>query len=490
MNAARSGFNEIVLDVKPISGQTLFRSAIAQPMVEWKGVRVPSGYDALAVFLEEAHAEGLAVSASLNVFSEGHKLVPGVGAAYTRPDWQMVAYSASRWLTLPGGSLNVDRWNSSPAVDQAAVFTNGTSVPAPSELADRAVYVCINHLSQVTGISHGSMMPGGTRAPQEGYLVVGVGSAADRLRNLNLGATATFAGQPSLKRIADADSEGWALFVNPLHPEVRSREIGLMRELVSRYPIDGIVLDRMRHSNIQTDFSDITRQAFEMRYGRIVHFPQDILEISPQPGRPVRQGRLFPRWMEFRASVIRDFLAEAVRAIRSVRSDIPIGAYVGSWYDSYYDVGVNWASDEIDPPYDWASGIYRFTGYAEFLDYLMTGCYYRIPFAEDAPLYDADEGATVESAARRSVSLAGDSTFVYGSIYLNDYANDPQGASRAVQAAMESSAGVMVFDASYMTDRRWWDAMASAFKGARSKAPHHYPSLVESLRLLRDMSER
>ena len=40
---------------------------------------------------------------------------------------------------------------------------------------------------------------------------------------------------------------------------------------------------------------------------------------------------------------IRDWLAEAAAIVRARRPEARVGAYVGSWYSSYYDVGVNWA---------------------------------------------------------------------------------------------------------------------------------------------------
>ena len=488
-NAARVGFNELVFDVKPVSGQVLYKSAIAEPMTQWKGVQVPGDYDILQILLEEAHAVGLKVSASVNVFSEGHKLVPGAGVAYSHPSWQMITYVASRYLSIPGDSISVERLNAVPVNDQVSVYTEGKA-PAPKpETAERTLYIALNPSLQVAGIVWGNFVTEGIDVPDDWLVIMAVGSAAERFKNLTINTQVSFTGKPTFKPIVDSDTEGVAVFVNPLHPEVRSRELALIQEVTANYPIDGIVLDRMRYSNIHTDFSDITRQAFEMRYGKLGAWPQDIMEIDPMPGRSIKPGRLFSRWMEFRASVIRDFLTEAKSTVRLVKPNLPVGVYVGSWYDSYHEVGVNWASDLIDPPYEWASSTYRFTGYAGNIDFLYTGCYYKIPFAEDAPLYDADEGATVEASARRSVQLSGDSTFVYPSVYVLLYENDPQGLTRALQAAMGPSAGVMVFDASYVVDWNLWEIFAGVFKSSRPQAPHHYPSLSDSLRRLGDVRD-
>lgn len=50
------------------------------------------------------------------------------------------------------------------------------------------------------------------------------------------------------------------------------------------------------------------------------------------------------QWLEFRAKVIHDFMEKARAAVKSVNPSVKFGVYVGGWYASYYDVGVNWAS--------------------------------------------------------------------------------------------------------------------------------------------------
>ena len=102
-NCKSVGINTIVLDVKPISGHVLYHSKIAPKLTEWRGVRVPEEMDILQVFLEEAHAVGLEVHANINVLSEGHKMFQ-TGPAYENVDWQMVAYSRRRILSLPDGT--------------------------------------------------------------------------------------------------------------------------------------------------------------------------------------------------------------------------------------------------------------------------------------------------------------------------------------------------------------------------------------------------
>src|SRR5262249_20915879 len=88
--------NTLVVDVKPLSGLTLYNSKVAPRMREWKGRKLPD-FDVLAAFVEEGHKAGLQVNACVNVLSEGHKLFK-VGLAYDHPDWQSLVYTVDRGI--------------------------------------------------------------------------------------------------------------------------------------------------------------------------------------------------------------------------------------------------------------------------------------------------------------------------------------------------------------------------------------------------------
>ena len=66
------GFTDVVVDVKSIMGETLYKSDIAPYMGEWEGVTRPENYDLLGYFIEEGHKLGMRVHGSLNVFAGGH----------------------------------------------------------------------------------------------------------------------------------------------------------------------------------------------------------------------------------------------------------------------------------------------------------------------------------------------------------------------------------------------------------------------------------
>jgi len=92
------GITDVVVDVKPITGEVLYPSKLAPQMVQWEG-EYESGikdttWDMLSFFIEEGHRLGLAVHASTNVFVAGHNFFDR-GVVYTDADkqhWQTVSY--------------------------------------------------------------------------------------------------------------------------------------------------------------------------------------------------------------------------------------------------------------------------------------------------------------------------------------------------------------------------------------------------------------
>jgi hypothetical protein len=481
------GINCIVLDVKPISGHVLYNSQIAPKLTEWRGVQVPPDLDVLQVFLEEAHAIGLEVHANINVLSEGHKMF-GVGPAYENRDWQMVAYSRRRTLVLPDGSrYDLNRFDTTPPPDGIAAYRRN---PAPPPPAGRTwAYAILTDDLRVQAVIDGLFVARPLTPPENGWILVADGQAALSLERMStLGVGLTLQTQPILQPIAESDTEGIAVFVNPLHPEVRERLLNLIREIVQNYPIDGFVLDRMRWANVYTDFSERTRAAFEAEYGRVANWPDDIVRPPTLPREGYQRGPRFAEWAEFRARVIRDLLRDIRRTIESIRP-MPIGAYVGSWYPIYFELGVNWGSDALARPYPFVSPEYRLTSYLYDMDYLMPGVYYPVPFMNEAPLYDGDEIRTVEGMTRRVMEWTNGDLFVYSGVYALDYRGDPAGFERAIRAARLNSHGVMIFDASHIVQWDWWETIRRGLgvpdgitSEATPLAPHQLPSLLPTLR--------
>src|SRR5262249_40220274 len=184
-----------------------------------------------------------------------------------------------------------------------------------------------------------------------------------------------------------------------------------------------------------------------------------------------------------RAQTLKDWLREATAIVRFRRPNARCGVYVGSWYSTYFGVGVNWGAEDYlpDPPYDWMTSRYGATGYAGLLDYLTTGCYYKVATRDEARAQGLDENATVQAAAEQSVEAVNNSAFVYAGVYALDYKDRPDDFRKAVRAAQERSQGVMLFDLTYLEQFDWWGILNELFPEAR-RAPHDIADLLPALR--------
>jgi hypothetical protein len=288
-----------------------------------------------------------------------------------------------------------------------------------------------------------------------------------------------------LQPILEAPSERVGGFVNPASPEARAYALRIVEELADNYALDGIVFDRTRFASLRTDFSSLSRQAFETWLGRpLERFPQDLYEHDPAPGRPILPGPYYREWLEWRAKLIHDWVAEASEAARRKRPGIAIAAYVGSWYRDYYGVGVNWAADDYFAGYEWMTPTYPATGYAGRLSWLTTGCYYGTPTRDDARQLELPGEETVEAAAETSVRVVNDATFVYAGLQVLDYKDRPEEFRRALRAALQRSQGVMLFDLVYIEEYDWWNLLNEAFP-APKRAPHDVPGLQAAIQAAR-----
>ena len=175
-------------------------------------------------------------------------------------------------------------------------------------------------------------------------------------------------------------TEGYgARFLSPANAEVQNFVVTLVGELAAYKGLDGIVLDRCRYddSGLQSDFSPASRAAFEKYIGQTVgKWPEDVFA----PGTtslPSYLSNLQRQWLTFRAKTIHDLVEKAAEKAHSVNPDIKFGVYVGAWYSSYYESGVNWASPKYNCKleYSWADASYQAAGFADLLDYIFLGAY-------------------------------------------------------------------------------------------------------------------
>src|SRR5712692_3394950 len=298
--------NTVVVEVKPLCGQVLYHSRIAPRLAEWRGKRYPD-FDLLEAMVEEGHKRGLKIHAAINVFSEGHKLFH-LGPGYEHPQWQATVYDVRRELIAPNGARRTipPIANRGPASDEVVIYDPSYGQNRTVTAQDAVAVISGDHVAAV--LDGGAVSADGVPVPGDGHLLVGRDEGARWiLKNLNVGDPIKYEATPALVPIADAVSEPVSLFVNPTNPQVRGYELEIVQEVVSNYEVDGITFDRMRYSSLATDFSPLSRRQFEQWLGKKMdHWPEDVYQIDPMPGRPMVRGPYFKDWLAWRAHIIKD----------------------------------------------------------------------------------------------------------------------------------------------------------------------------------------
>jgi hypothetical protein len=430
-NAKRVGFNEIIVDVKPINGKVLFKAPERERFQEFRDIRLPRDYDVLEIFSRECRAQGIRVCADLNVFSEGHSYFPGVGLAFEKPNWQ-TKVAVGRYFVI---------------------LDDGQEIPlSPNPSAEKR--------------------EGWARVSNEGIPIPGTDLRVELPRQ---GTPVELRSTTELVPQIEAYPAMVAVFVDPLEPGVRERMLSYI-EQVATYDIDGIVFDRLRYSAIDSGMGPAMRSAFENRYGAVASWPDSIFVAPKLPG-PLQRGPRFAEWMQFRTEVIQEFLRDARATVHRVNPKLTVGSYVGAGWETYYEVGVNYATDHPTAPYSWTLTEYGLSGYAGYCDYLMTGCFYKVAKEVDPGVAEGRERFTVEGAAKLTSALAGESTYVLPSLYGLDWEKNDQGLRDAIAACRRNGSGIMFFDAIYVIRNNWWQLFAEEFSGGPPLPPYIFPGL-------------
>ncbi len=482
----RAGFNTVVLDVKPIVGFTLYPSQFAPKLTTWKTLSMPADFDPLAVMLDSAHQRGLKLIANMAVFSEGHKLV-NQGQAYTQHvDWQTIMYEASRSLQPPNPASTsiaiADIPNQLPTdTSQIAYFSDPTNLHKNFQQAGTAIVTDFmgRVLAQIDISSLGTIK---IAAPPQGAVFIGLGPGGQRLKNeLHVGDLVSYNSIPRFVPISQATEQKVTLFVDPNNSAVRSHELDIVKEIATKYPIDGIIFDdRLRFAAINADFSDDSREQFEAYVGRKLSWPNDIFQINPFPGQEIVKGPYYQDWVLWRALSIRNWLADARAIVKTIRPNATVSVYAGSWYGQYDQLGENWAADDFAGPFAFDTDTFQKTGFAGLLDWMTTGCYYPTATIADGNSFGSP-GATVEAAGQLSNRAVNDQTFIYGGLYVQLFNGDPVSFSRCLQADAASTQGIMLFDLSQINAFNFWPIITQAFV-TPATAPHDIPGLLDNIR--------
>ncbi|QKS72851.1 hypothetical protein FLK61_40315 [Paenalkalicoccus suaedae] len=250
------------------------------------------------------------------------------------------------------------------------------------------------------------------------------------------------------------------VFVDPNHLDVVQHELDVLSHVATTYEIEGIILDRCRYPNVYGDVSDRSRLEFEDFLGhKVTHFPDDIV-LKTSDGPLLRE--LFPLWAEWRARNIQRFVREATALVR--KHGLGVANYVGSWYPVYFGEGVNWASKDFRPTYEWTSDTFHEAAIADFFDFMMTGCYYHEVTEEEAKAKGKPEWQSVTGAAKLSKeAFCGNVPFL-ASVFVKDYKDDAEQFRRALEAALKESDGVMIFDTVYLDGYQYWSILEEVNK--------------------------
>ncbi|HTQ09123.1 MAG TPA: family 10 glycosylhydrolase, partial [Fimbriimonadaceae bacterium] len=479
------GFNTIVFDVKPISGQVVYKSKFAPRLTEWKGQVLPADLDPLAVFCREARKDGISLFVSLNAFSEGHNLMK-TGPAFTgdMAKWQSVLYETKIQVrSIANTSFPVSNdFNKLPPADGSMIagFNDPDKLPPPG---DSFFWVAINRGGVITQSESGSQI-GKAKIPNLGSILIGVGPGADFLRQVGyVNLKLAFDTTPDFVPAGQRPEEQIPLMVNPLLPAVQDYEKDIVKEILSNYDVDGIIYDdRLRFAGMNADFSDFTEAAFEKYLGRRVVWPDDVFKFTLSPGldQGVDPGPYYDAWMTWRAQVLRNYVMTIRQTIKSIKPAAQLGVYAGSWYGEYPRLGQNWASPTADAGFWFMTPEYAQTGIAPLLDFLITGCYYPTATIRDAMRQAIPIGFTIESAGQLTNRLVRDQTWTYAGISLDQFRGNPEGLGAAIQAACGATQGVMVFDLSHD-----FEGSANVFRSAFQQqvfAPHQVPGLLTDIR--------
>lgn len=265
----------------------------------------------------------------------------------------------------------------------------------------------------------------------------------------------------------------YSAMVNPVNEEFQNYILNIFREVVEKHPeLDGIILDRVRYEGFTADFSELSRKKFESYLGKnLDRFPDDIYRWKKNENGELypERGKYFLQWIEWRTSVIYDFMSKARKIIKSANPNISFGTYTGAWYPSYFEVGVNFASRNYDPSadYDWATPAYKNYGYAELLDLFTVGNYYTTITIEDYLKENpeiknetdmwAQHGTwyCVEGSNRHLKSILDGNKF-YGGILADQFYDNPEGLAASIRMNLETSDGLMIFDIVHIIERDMW----------------------------------
>lgn len=249
-------------------------------------------------------------------------------------------------------------------------------------------------------------------------------------------------------------------FLNPVLPEVHDYVMKMVEELASKYDFDGYVLDYCRYNNINSDFSDASKAAFEEYAGVTAdNFPECILTYNSDDKTDYTPGTYYNEWVEWRSSVIQGYVTDIRETLKKTNPDVDLEYWAASWWP-LPQTGQNWASPSINSTsaYWWATSDYYKTGFADQLDIFQLGAYL-------TTVYGPYDSSSVEYAISRAKRIIGDDCEIYGTIMSLEGFD----LEEAVYLCYKETVGVMVFELSHIINNDAWDDVKAGVERAEAE---------------------
>lgn len=254
-------------------------------------------------------------------------------------------------------------------------------------------------------------------------------------------------------------SKAWDVFafLNPVLPEVREYVMRMVTELVTNYDFDGYILDYCRYMNMNSDFSEASKKAFEEYAGvTCTDFPRDIYYYADGVTDKTQftPSKYYNQWVEWRASVIQGYVKEIRETVKAIKPEVDIEYWAAAWWPLPH-TGQNWASsfNGAAANYWWATSTYPKTGFAEYLDIFQLGAYY-------------DTVMDVSNAIYRAKSLTRDKCQIFGTISAASVQLDIE---QACYTCLKESDGLMVFELSHIINNKSWSKIKAGVQKAEKE---------------------
>lgn len=111
----------------------------------------------------------------------------------------------------------------------------------------------------------------------------------------------------------------------------------------------------------------------------------------------------------------------------------------------------------------------------------MTGTYFEDVTKAEALQNNRPAEYSVEGSAELAMDVINEATFVYGSLYLNQYKDRPEVFREAIRMDLAKTHGIMIFDLIYLELFDWWHIVKEEL-AKPNQTPHHNPGLLKMVR--------